>query len=356
MKSPKDVLALGQVIVRQLELHDRGTVLSRWIAHHLAEVISNASRAVGSAKEVSEAQAVDLVLKLWAHRRTLPASVDPLGGYRKAAEFLDRLAPEANPWPLHRQRGTYDDLLYEMFELLGKIVIAGILLTQVSRTRAVAKEEFMALEEEERYWHSTLERWMPFVTNSLSQPEIKIERVNTDTAKGGELDREVERPCASGNQGRTKEGVVTSDDTDFHANIASNLERMLANLANLLARWQESSLRTVESEGEDFGDSVVGHAATTDGSLDISGSPEITSEKIESETAVKEAVPSDRDHSFWLSLSLIELAEAQNIVPVDDLENIAALWPSDDGPDELFDHIIRERADRRRVATNGSDQ
>ena len=122
-------------------------MLDRWIAHHLAEVIADASRAVGPAKASSEAQAVDLVLKLWAHRRALPEPVDPLGGYRTAVEVLGRLAPDANPWRRFRRPDTYDGLLREMFQLLSRVVLAGLLLTQVSRARPVNEEEFKALEE-----------------------------------------------------------------------------------------------------------------------------------------------------------------------------------------------------------------
>ncbi len=170
MKSPKDVLALGRVIVRQLELQDRGTVLDRWMAHHLAEVIAEAGRACGPEKAASEARAVDLILKLWAHRRALPEPVDPLGGYRKAVEVLGRLVPDANPWAYYRQPGTYDDLLREIFELLSTIMVAGLLLTQVSRERPVTEEESEALEEEERHLHSTLEKWMSFIAHWPPSP------------------------------------------------------------------------------------------------------------------------------------------------------------------------------------------
>jgi len=248
LKSPKDVLALGQEIVRQLELQDRGTVLNRWMAHHLAEVIAKASSTVGPEKAASEARAVDLVLKLWAHRRGLPEPVDPLGGYRKAIEVLGRLRPEANPWAHYRRAGTYDDLLSEMFELLGKIVLAGVLLTQVSRIRPVTEEELKALAEEERYWHSTLEQWMPFVARSFSKPAVKIEFVDTDTTEDAEPDRETERVGDPGNQDRTSEEHVEPDDASLHATIASNLERMQADLDDLLSRWRESSPRRIEDE------------------------------------------------------------------------------------------------------------
>ena len=81
----------------------------------------------------------------------------------------------------------------------------------------------------------------------------------------------------------------------------------------------------------------------------------MTREETEADTAREKSTPSDRAHSFWSSLSLIELAEAQNVAPVDDLEGIAALWPSDGDPDELLDHVLGERAARRQVVGSGSD-
>ena len=68
----------------------------------------------------------------------------------------------------------------------------------------------------------------------------------------------------------------------------------------------------------------------------------MTREETEADTAREKSTPSDRAHSFWSSLSPIELAEAQNVAPVDDLEGIAALWPSDGDPDELLDHVLGE--------------
>lgn len=266
MTSPKDVLALGRVIVRQLELQNRGTVLDRWIAHHLAEVIAEAGRAVGPAKVESEARAVDLVLKLWAHRRVLPEPIDPLGGYRKAVEVLGRMAPDANPWAYYRRSGTYNDLLREIFELLSTIMVAGVLLTQVSRERPITEEESKALEEEERYLHSTLEQWMSFVARRPPKPEIKIEFVKPGTTEGAEAGQELERVDDSGNQDRTSEEPIEPDDASLHAVIVSNLERMQTHLADLLTRWRNSSpCKTEEEDNNSVGS--VGGSATTDGSL-----------------------------------------------------------------------------------------
>ena len=252
MKSPKDVLALGQVIVRQLELEDRGAVLERWLAHHLAEVMAEAGQAVGPARAASEAQAVDLVLKLWAHRRALPEPVDPVGGYRKAVEVLGRLVPEANPWAYYRRPDTYDGLLREMFELLSRIVLAGLLLTQVSRARPVTAEESKGLEEEEVYLQSVFEQWMPFFPRPQSRPDIKIEFVGTDTAEYAEMgiDEKSERVGGPDDQDHVSNEQAAPTDARLHAAIASDLEDMQNNLADLLTRWRKSSPCEPESEDE----------------------------------------------------------------------------------------------------------
>ena len=52
---------------------------------------------------------------------------------------------------------------------------------------------------------------------------------------------------------------------------------------------------------------------------------------------------------FWQSLSLEELAEQQGVTPVEDLKEVAQLWPVDDDPDELLRFILEERRARRQV-------
>ena len=180
-------------------------------------------------------------------------TIDPLGGYRKAVQVLGRLIPEANPWAYYHRTGTYEDLLREMFELLGMIILAGVLLTQVSRVRPIAEVELKALEEEERYFLSTLEQWMPVVARSSSKPEIEFEFIDTYTTEDAEPDRESERVGESGDRERASEEQVRSDEVSIHAMIVSNLERMQTDLADLLTRWRESPPRRIEDEGEKFG-------------------------------------------------------------------------------------------------------
>jgi hypothetical protein len=52
---------------------------------------------------------------------------------------------------------------------------------------------------------------------------------------------------------------------------------------------------------------------------------------------------------FWESPSLEELAEQQGVTPVEDLEELAKLWPVHDDPDDLLRFILQERSARRQV-------
>jgi hypothetical protein len=49
----------------------------------------------------------------------------------------------------------------------------------------------------------------------------------------------------------------------------------------------------------------------------------------------------------WEHLSLEELAKQQGVEPARNLEEVAALWPVDDDPDELLRFILDERKARR---------
>jgi hypothetical protein len=55
---------------------------------------------------------------------------------------------------------------------------------------------------------------------------------------------------------------------------------------------------------------------------------------------------------FWKSVSLEELAEQQGVSAATDLDEISALWPADDDPDELFHHILLERSERRKLQSS----
>ncbi len=61
-------------------------------------------------------------------------------------------------------------------------------------------------------------------------------------------------------------------------------------------------------------------------------------------------------NSSWESVPLEELSEQQGVSVVDDLDEIADLWPADDNPNNLLRYILAERAERRKLSENQRDR
>lgn len=240
MKSPKDVLALGQAIVQELNLGDRGSILERWLAHHLAELMSEIDRTVGPAKIAAEKQAVHIILKLWMHRRALPEPIDPLGGFRNAITVLGFLIPEADPWKRYGRHGSYGDLLHEMFETLSRIVIGGILLTQYAHTRSISEIELKALEDEEIFLQAELERWMRLFKNQPQDPKIEI-KINYSDSAEDEKDEDESETSETKYDDLTPEQQAERFESSAHAAILENLEQMQNDLTSLLTRWRDTA-------------------------------------------------------------------------------------------------------------------
>ena len=195
---------------------------------------------------------------------------------------------------------------------------------RASASRDVTAAESKGLAEEEIYLQSVFEQWTPFFPRPRRWPEIEFDFVDADMSEGGELHGEPERLGDSGDQEPTTDERAAPPDDRLHAAIVSDLEHMQTRLAELLTRWRKSAPRDREAKAEASADA--------------------------------ESTPSDRARSSWSSSSLAELAEAQGVGPVEDLEGIAALWPSDDDPDELLDYVLAERAARRRTMGSATDR
>lgn len=72
----KAVIELGKRIVAGLNLGN--DVAAQWMSHLVAEKISAAEQAPETTKDAATAECVDVILKLWAHRYTLPPYMRPL--------------------------------------------------------------------------------------------------------------------------------------------------------------------------------------------------------------------------------------------------------------------------------------
>lgn len=183
-KPPKDILGLGMHLVHELGLRDSTDTMGRWLAHHLAELMSEAKNGKKSTAHRVEArkQAADLILKIWERRASLPGNAYPLAQYKDVLQVVNLLRPDANPW--QRRSGTpYQILAATIHDRLCRIVI-GLLLVDVApllRRRSRKRNKSVKfLLGEEREILEELERWRKAVSAGESPAANKSESQKID--------------------------------------------------------------------------------------------------------------------------------------------------------------------------------
>lgn len=230
------MLELGRKIVRQLELDRRGELPSRWMAHHLAELITIAQTGEGEAKQQAEDRAADLILKLWANRRALPIPADPLHGYLAAIKVLGAMAPTANPWRRFQRGGGDDALLGDMFDALAQLVMSGLMLTRSEEMRKIEEAEWDALSGEERYLVETLDHWRDFAVAPAAET-ISLESFYLKFVEG-DGDSDVQGTTADADPQESATEVAQDPERDQRVAILAHLETFQARLADLIEGWR----------------------------------------------------------------------------------------------------------------------
>jgi hypothetical protein len=88
-----EVVRLGQRIVKELGLSDGNSVLGRWMAHRVAELMERTeTAATASGREEAAHECQTLIMDLWSQRNNWPMG----GPLRKMMPTLERLLGESN--------------------------------------------------------------------------------------------------------------------------------------------------------------------------------------------------------------------------------------------------------------------
>ncbi|MFS4505497.1 hypothetical protein ACMA46_04595 [Clavibacter sp. Sh2141] len=85
------MLSLGQQIADSLDERD---LLSRWMAHHLADRLAALEQLKGRSRLRAEDAVAELIVQIWAHRREVAFRVDPLAATDSVERAMARLDPE----------------------------------------------------------------------------------------------------------------------------------------------------------------------------------------------------------------------------------------------------------------------
>lgn len=96
------VVELGKRLVCELDLEDTTDTLSRWMAHHIAELITRSEEAGGSNNALNS-ECCEAILQLWRHRHELPDGKRPFEEVEPVARAIASLDPEST-YPRYFQR------------------------------------------------------------------------------------------------------------------------------------------------------------------------------------------------------------------------------------------------------------
>ncbi|MGJ7249078.1 AVAST type 3 anti-phage proein Avs3b [Morganella morganii] len=89
------IIELGRKLVDELELNDSVDTLSRWMAHHIAELIYDAEHCTDDTiRTAKQTEIRDSIWSFWSHRYELPIGTRPFKELEPILRTLKSLDPE----------------------------------------------------------------------------------------------------------------------------------------------------------------------------------------------------------------------------------------------------------------------
>lgn len=168
-------MKLGSRIVNELNIHQSSDTLSRWMAHHLAEVIKEAETAEGTERESLQEKAVCLILELWSNRKNLPGNAYPLNHLKDIISILILLRKSSSPFSGHGH-GKIEKLFSSIFSSLQVIVIHGTVLTaKAGKLPEDIDSEKNFLDADENRVLNAVKEWENFIDDRHPMPQVLIQ-------------------------------------------------------------------------------------------------------------------------------------------------------------------------------------
>lgn len=89
------IIELGKKLVDELELNDSVDTLSRWMAHHISELIYDAEHCTDDiVRTTKQAEIRDSIWSFWSNRYELPIGTRPFQELEPILRTLKGLDPE----------------------------------------------------------------------------------------------------------------------------------------------------------------------------------------------------------------------------------------------------------------------
>lgn len=96
----------GRLLVKELNIDPGVDTLGRWMAHHIAELLSAVENAPNATlKQERSKEAFEAINNLWAHRSKHEKRINPLFDLKPIVQVMGTLDPARNVYVL-RNEGT----------------------------------------------------------------------------------------------------------------------------------------------------------------------------------------------------------------------------------------------------------
>ena len=159
-RRPRGTLALGKYLVHELGLAGQRDTLGSWMAHHLGELIHAAEApSTPSGRARARKEAAEGILRVWAHRQSLPGRAYPLKEYKEALDLLTVLNPRSRILlGYHAQDDKLAATLVESFiRLVALLLLLKLPKGRTSESRDTGAE---AMSRSERIIFRTFTTWI----------------------------------------------------------------------------------------------------------------------------------------------------------------------------------------------------
>ena len=192
LKTPADVLALGRLIVDQLNLDPGVDTLGRWMAHHVAELLVAVDVAPNDKlRRERQNDAVQAIIKLWTHRSMYENRVNPLSELKPIIQVIRTLDPGNNPWLIRNDGTRY---VYDIFR---RLIICLLLrhaasISQASQAISSSKKTSRFQSGDERELVSAINVWIEGAAE-LAGGKASRRRSSKTPAEKIDLDEAVNR-------------------------------------------------------------------------------------------------------------------------------------------------------------------
>ena len=218
-----DVINLGKQLAKELALDNTCETLSKWMAHLLAEKINAAENAIPDSEErrTLEQQAVDLILRLWERRYSLPPRVSPFGQLQKLIEYLTSLQDRTtNAWPWvryrHQEQSAWQELDTSIAEFSGQV-----------RPLLMLSDALLEIDADPLAWEKQNQRMLEYLElDALRLLNRWIEEVD----QMRENDAEPETSQAVSKEDKIRKAIAQLDQrfSDLQARIVVFKDKVLA--------------------------------------------------------------------------------------------------------------------------------